>query len=279
MDRDADGYARIAAPFAREAGFVIDELSVADAAKRYPQIDFNGVRSVFFERRAGALSARRACEVVRDATVKAGGEYRTESVRPDAIDADAIVVAAGPWLGQLLPDVIGDRIAPTRQEIYYFGTPDDSERYTPKHLPIWLDLGERVFYGMPDIHGRGFKIADDTRGEPFDPTNGERTPSADGIERARQFLAMRFPELASAPLVSAEVCQYENSPDGNLILDRHPEKANVWIAGGGSGHGFKLGPAVGEMMANAIVNGKALPEEFAIARLSGAKPRTQFEAI
>ncbi|HVH57773.1 MAG TPA: FAD-dependent oxidoreductase, partial [Vicinamibacterales bacterium] len=96
---------------------------------------------------------------------------------------------------------------------------------------------------------RGFKVADDTRGPEFDPTSGDRTPSPDVQRRLRDFLKRRFPALASAPVLGAEVCQYENSPDGRFIIDRHPSMSDVWIAGGGSGHGFKMGPAVGEMLA------------------------------
>ena len=91
------------------------------------------------------------------------------------------------------------------------------------------------------MHGRGFKIADDTRGELFDPTDGDRTPTKEGIARARALLAERFPELAKAPLLESQVCQYENSPDGDLIIDRHPELANVWLAGGGVKAGTILG--------------------------------------
>jgi glycine/D-amino acid oxidase-like deaminating enzyme len=144
-------------------------------------------------------------------------------------------------------------------------------------MPIWIDFGERIFYGIPDLHGRGFKIADDTRGETFDPTTGDRTPSAEGIARARRLLAERFPELANAPLLAAEVCQYENSPDGHLIIDKHPTQKNTWLAGGGSGHGFKLSPALGELLANAILGRAPAPEMFALARLQDAKKGTQFE--
>jgi sarcosine oxidase len=222
---------------------------------------------------------------VRDAFEKAGGVYRTAHVSRDLrlddgtrVEADVYVFACGPWLGRLFPDVLGDAIHPTRQEVYYFGTPRGTDHYQPRRLPIWIDFGERIFYGVPDVHGRGFKIADDTRGAPMDPTDGERTPSAEGIARARRLLAERFPELAKAPLISAEVCQYENSPDGDLIVDVHPEAKNVWLVGGGSGHGFKLGPAVGELTAQAILTGKAVPELFRLQRLRDAKkPKTQFD--
>jgi monomeric sarcosine oxidase len=294
MHRGDDAYVRSSIAILAELGFPVDKLTLDEARRRYPQIDFGGVTSVWFERRAGALSARRACITVRDAVQKAGGSYRTAAVEPGPIDgdamaalrladgsrldADAYVFACGPWLGRLFPEVIGDAIRPTRQEVYYFGAPRGSQRYAAGRLPIWIDFGERIVYGVPDLDGRGFKLADDTRGEPFDPTGGERTPSADGIARARRLLAERFPELAGAPLVEARVCQYENSPDGHLIVDRHPQAKNVWLAGGGSGHGFKLSPAVGELIAAAVMNGKALPPQFALARLRGTdKPSTQFD--
>ncbi|HEX7678654.1 MAG TPA: FAD-dependent oxidoreductase [Thermoanaerobaculia bacterium] len=295
LHRKDDAYVRSSVPILQELGFPVDHLTIADAARRYPQIDFRGVHSVWLERRAGALSARRACGVVRDAFEKAGGNYRIGRVKPgpivsgsmttlqlddgSRIEADGFVFACGPWLGKLFPDVIGDRVHPTRQEVYYFGTPAGSERYLPGHLPIWIDFGERIVYGLPDTHGRGLKIADDTRGQPIDPTSANRTPSAQGILRARHVLAERFPELAKAPLVAAEVCQYENSPDGHLIIDRHPEAGNVWLIGGGSGHGFKLSPAVGEMTAQMILSGKDVPKLFRLERLRNvAVHKTQFES-
>jgi glycine/D-amino acid oxidase-like deaminating enzyme len=295
MHRKDDAYVRSSAPILQELGFPVDRLAIDDAVRRYPQIDFRGVHSVWFERRAGALSARRACVAVRDAFVKAGGNYRLGRVKPGSIvsgamteirlddgsriEADAYVFACGPWLGKLFPEVVGERVRATRQEVYYFGTPAGSQRYLPAQLPIWIDFGERIFYGIPDVHMRGFKIADDTRGEPIDPTSMNRRPSAEGIARARQLIAERFPELANAPLISAEVCQYENSPDGHLIIDRHPQAANVWLVGGGSGHGFKISPAVGEMTAQQILSGKDVPKLFRLDRLRDAvKRKTQFES-
>ncbi|HEU4520374.1 MAG TPA: FAD-dependent oxidoreductase, partial [Thermoanaerobaculia bacterium] len=281
LHRGDDAYVRSSLPLLEELGFPVDRFSLEDAKKRYPQIDFRGVQSVYFERRAGALSARRACGVVRDAFEKIGGTYRTAWVDPkrvtETVAADVYVYACGPWLGRLFPDVIGDAIRPTRQEVFYFGVPSGSDRYGPGRFPVWIDFGERIFYGIPDLHGRGFKIADDTRGELIDPTTANRRPSDDAIARARALVAERFPDLANAPLLDAEVCQYENSPDGHLILDRHPESKNLWLVGGGSGHGFKLSPAVGEMTAQAIVAGAAVPEQFRIERLRKlTKAKTQF---
>jgi glycine/D-amino acid oxidase-like deaminating enzyme len=294
MHRGDDGYVRSALPILQDLGFVVDKLTVTEAAQKYPQVDFGGVKSVWFERKGGALFSRRACRAVRDAFTKAGGRYRTAEVKPGRIvngamsslrladgarvEADLYVFACGPWLGKLFPDVIGDAVRPTRQEVYYFETPRSSDRYQVGHLPIWVDFGKRIVYGMPGIDGRWFKVADDTRGETIDPTTMKRVASEQGIARARQFLAERFPALAKAPLLSAEVCQYENSPDGNLIIDRHPHAKNVWLLGGGSGHGFKLSPAVGEMAAQAMLAGKDVPKVFRLERLHElAKPKTQFD--
>jgi glycine/D-amino acid oxidase-like deaminating enzyme len=280
FQRDDRPYVRASAPILRELGFPIDELTLDEARRRYPQIDFGGVRSVWLEHRAGALSARRACMAVRDAFERAGGTYRLQHVDPRALtdlQADAYIFACGPWLGRLFPEVLGEWIRPTRQEVYFFGTPAGSQRYLPPRMPVWLDFGERIFYGIPDTHGRGFKIADDTRGEPIDPSTAERTPSAEGLARARQLLAERFPELANAPLLEARVCQYENTPDGHLLLDHHPDAKNIWFAGGGSGHGFKLSPAVGELVVRAVLDGADLPPMFRLDAGRIAKAATQFD--
>jgi len=135
---------------------------------------------------------------------------------------------------------------------------------------VWVDYGDRLMYGIPGNANRGFKLADDTPGPIFDPTNGSRDATPGGIEAARAFLKRRFPALADAPLLGSEVCQYEASPDSHFIVDRHPAAANVWIAGGGSGHGFKMGPAIGEHIAS-LVLGTAQPEpQFALSRLAAA---------
>lgn len=293
MQHGDDAYVRSAMPILAELGFPVDQLTLAEAVRRYPQIHFGGIQTVYFERRAGALSARLACMAVREIFEQAGGVYRTGRAEPEGIvngamkslrlddgsriEADVFVFACGPWLGKLFPEVLGDAIHPTRQDVFFFGTPAGSDRYRPEHLPIWIDFGERLFYGIPDVHGRGFKVADDTRGEAVDPTTLNRVPSEQALSRARQLLSSRFPELAKAPLLESRVCQYENSPDGHLIIDQHPGAKNVWLAGGGSGHGFKLSPAVGEITAEWIMAGKEAPEMFRLARLRNTTRATQFE--
>ncbi|GMU66690.1 MAG: oxidoreductase [Acidobacteriota bacterium] len=282
-----DSFLRESIPHLDASGLRHERLDARAAAARWPQIDWRGLAGALWEPDSGYLDARRACADVVAAFTAAGGRFVLDGARPvvargeaaveldggGRLAADHIVFACGPWLSRLFPDVIGVRIRPTRQEVFFFGTPAGEPRFAPPQMPVWADpSGERMFYGIPGNDARGFKVADDTRGEPIDPTTLERTPSPAALERARAFLARRFPALAGAPLVEARVCQYENSPDGDLIFDRHPEAANLWLLGGGSGHGFKLGPALGEHVAG-VVAGETAPEPaFGLARF--AKPES-----
>ncbi|HEY4229012.1 MAG TPA: FAD-dependent oxidoreductase [Thermoanaerobaculia bacterium] len=285
MVADAGEFVRTALPFLKEFAFPYEELTPAEAGKRYPQISFDGIRWALLEKEAGFLFARRSCADVVDGFVAEGGEYRQGLAAPGEIaggrlsgvalsdgtrlTADAYVFACGPWLPGVFPALLGKRIEPTRQEVFFFGTPAGDLRFSEAQMPVWVET-PRFFYGIPGNERRGFKIADDSRGPAFDPTSGDRTASAEGLKSAREYVARRFPALASAPLVESRVCQYENSTDHHFIVDRHPEAANVWILGGGSGHGFKHGPAVGELAAGNVL-GERQPEPFfALSRF--AKP-------
>ncbi len=233
--------------------------------------------------------ARKACRVVRDQFISEGGTWQSASAWPGSIKAgemdwlklsggrqlkaDHYVFACGPWLTSLFPEVISLQI--TRQEVYYFGTPAGSNAWGADALPIWIDFGEQVHYGFPDVHGRGFKFADDTRGRSHDPTTTDRTPTTALLEAARKYIGRRFPGLKDAPLLEVRVCQYSNSLDGNLIVDRHPKADNVWLAGGGCGHGFKLSPAVGEHLSQRILRNGSVEPTFALGREKIAK--TQFK--
>ena len=82
----------------------------------------------------------------------------------------------------------------------------------------------------------------------------------------RDYLGFRFPGMKDAPLVETRVCQYENTPDNHFIIDPHPAAENVWIIGGGSGHGFKHGPALGEMVAKWVMEEKDADPVFRLGR-------------
>ncbi len=274
-----DTYARSSIDAVRDAGLMLRAMDVQEAARRWPQIAFDGIRSVFLEQEAGYLMAREACLAVCDAVVEAGGTYRQASLIPvrgggalrctdgSTLTADRYVVAAGPWLPALLPE-IACPVQATRQEVFYFGTPAGDARFEEENLPVWVEMGDRFLYGIPGNRHRGFKFADDTRGDPFDPTHGDRTLSEEGLRRARRAVARRFPALDGAPLLESRVCQYENTPDGDFVIARHPDRSDLWIAGGGSGHGFKMGPAIGEILADAVLDRREPDPAWGLARFA-----------
>lgn len=129
---------------------------------------------------------------------------------------------------------------------------------------------------MPDLENRGFKLAFDRHGEAIDPDTAERNLTENSLEMARAFLARRFPALAGAPLVEARVCQYENTSNGDFLIDRHPDFDNVWLVGGGSGHGFKHGPALGEYVAARVIEGGEIEKRFTLATKETSRERTVF---
>jgi sarcosine oxidase len=277
-----DQFERGSLPMLREAGIPYAELSAEEIGQRWPQISLEGVRWGIYEPESGFLKARAACQAVLEGFLREGGEYKQAAVvAPDLEDgelqslplsdvskivADRYVFACGPWLGKLFPKAIGDLIRPTKQDIFFFGTPAGDDRFSERNLPVWADHRDRFIYGIPGNEGRGFKIADDTRGVDFDPTTGERVVDADGLKAIREYLGFRFPALKDAPLLESRVCQYENTLDDHFLVDRHPASENIWLVGGGSGHGFKHGPALGEMVSELVIEDKDPDALFRLAR-------------
>ena len=283
-----DQFERGSLPCLQEAGIAYRELSVTELRRRWPQINLEDVRWGIYEPDGGFLKAQLACQTVVKGFLAEGGEYQQAFVFADDLEsglrygitllsglklrADQYIFACGPWLGQLFPQTIGDRIRSTKQDVFFFGTPAGDDRFSEQNLPVWADHSDRFIYGMPASDGRGLKIADDTRGAAFDPTSGERTVGLDRLQTLRDYLAFRFPGMKDAPLIETRVCQYENTPDHHFIIDRHPRAENVWLVGGGSGHGFKHGPAMGEMVAELMMGGGKDPDPmFRLARFGGAQ--------
>lgn len=281
-DEDRVERARASAEVLRELGLAVEEFTPDELVRRYPQITPDGITHALLEKDAGYLLARRGCQRVVETFLAEGGEFRLARATPGAmagsrmsevslsdgtsVEADDFVFAGGPWLAELFPGFDPPLVRPTRQEVFYFGPPAGRPDLTDAELPGWIGPGP--FYGIPGNRHRGLKIADDRRGEAFDPTHGDRTPSEKGIREAREYMEGRFPAMRGAPLLEARVCQYEQSLDSNLIVDTHPEGDNVWIVGGGSGHGYKLGAALGEMVAAQVLGQQEKEPFFSLARFA-----------
>jgi monomeric sarcosine oxidase len=270
-----------------------ESLSSSAIAQRYPQFSSHYLSSGILETESGVLMARRAVSEVVESALSLGVEYRHAQVTPpnktdsrssqldaistsdgERISAGQFVFACGAWLGKIFPEILGPRIFPSRQEVFFFGVPPGDKQFSARSLPTWLIQADEV-YGMPDLESRGFKIAFDSHGQRVDPDTQTRVVSAESIERVRTYVAKRFPALANSPIVETRVCQYENTSNGDFLIDRQPEVKNVWFAGGGSGHGFKHGPAFGEYVAQQILDSGPAEPRFSLA----SKATEQMRAV
>lgn len=281
-------YARATLVTFQKLGIRHEWLTASQVRQRWPQIALEPREEAIFEPASGGLAARRAVQAVVEEFVRRGGEFRQDQVlapRPsgrldeiafgsgDSAWAEQFVFACGSWLGKLFPQLLGPLLFPTRQEVFFFGVPAGDRRFSPALLPIWLRLGDET-YGFPDVDGRGVKIASDRHGPPQDPDTAERLPAAEALGEARAALGRVLPALARAPVVEARVCQYENTSNGDFLIDRHPAGMNVWLVGGGSGHGFKHGPALGRYVTGLVLeNGQPNPR-FTLATKAPVQRRT-----
>lgn len=285
-----DARLRETAATLKRCGVVFEEYDRGALEERYPQIGLEDITKGIFEPKSGVLLARRAVAAVVEDAVRLGAEYRCARVVDpreagavehittsdgERIVAGQFVFACGAWLGKVFPDVLGGRIFPSRQEVFFFGIPAGEKRFAPPALPTWL-FQEDLVYGMPDIESRGLKIAFDEHGEYVDPDSLSRIVSPGMTVMVRKYVAGRFPALRDAPIVETRVCQYENTSNGDFLIDRHPEMENVWFAGGGSGHGFKHGPAVGEYVAGQLLDGAPAESRFSLASKATVQRRAVY---
>ncbi len=269
-------------PYSEKYNMEYEYLSTAEIRRRYPHVNSSDLHHAYLDPFGGYLLARDSCQEVKNLFIREGGKYFQSDVKPGRKSgarineiilsdgrretADAFLFACGSWLPLLFPEELQQVIKCTRQEVYYFGVPA-VESAAFDAMPAWVDAdGKDFYYGIPGNSLRGFKLGVDKRGETFNPTSGERIPVESVLKEARQFLAHRFPALRYAPLIESRVCPYENSPSGNFVFDLLPETENVFVLGGGSGHGFKHGPALGELVAGILAGNERVPDVFRLAR-------------
>ncbi|HET7636934.1 MAG TPA: FAD-dependent oxidoreductase [Candidatus Limnocylindria bacterium] len=273
-----DGFEADALRALSELQIPAERLAADEVARRFPGIAAEGMAWALWEPQGGGLMARRGVTTVVGEAQRLGAELRIARVLPPApadgsgdrllrlrsrsgetLEADAFVLAPGPWLPSLVPQL---ELAVTRQEVLFFAPPPGDPRFVADEMPTWIDY-DRAFYGLGSVESRGFKCAPDAPGPIVDPDAQTRIVSEAAVGVSRAFLAERFPALAAQPVIEGRVCQYESTPDSHFIIDRHPAWANVWVVGGGSGHGYKHGPVIGEYLAAQIVGDAAV-----VARLA-----------
>lgn len=248
---------------------------------RWPQINLEGIDAgLYFPGGKGGstLMAREAIRLVGEQFVKRGGKLVIGKARPglsangklqhivinekEQLKADRYIFACGPWMPKLFPEFFDQRITVTRRDVLFVGIPAGDDRYSYPNFPVWGFRNEEDarYYGMPDLHGRGLKVAPWPDKNSIDMDLDDRLSNTYELKRVREFVAKRFPGLRGQPILETRVCQISSSSDEHFIIDQHPDMENLWFACAGSGHAFKHGPALGEYISNRIYAGKELPE-------------------
>ena len=261
-------------------GVRVELLSRDDLATRFSQFHLGSITRGVLEPESGVILARHAVQALVTEATRCGVEYTSATVTPPnspgprltalstdsgtQLTAETFVFACGAWLPKLFPKLLTTYIHTTRQEVFFFRAEPGDCQFAPPAMPAWIDFHDGI-YGLPDLNARGFKIGLDRHGPLTDPDTGERLPSPETLVSTRQLATKRLPALKNAQLLDARVCQYSNTWNGDFLIDRHPNYKNVWLVGGGSGHGFKHGPAVGEYVTG-LLAGTGEPElQFTLA--------------
>ena len=301
LARENDSYCEATLETFQQNKVKFERLEQGELKHRYPQLELGQISWGILEPDSGILMARQAVQAVVAEALAAGVTYLAAAIRPVEtvqegkrergqgattlhsisttsgveIVAGKFIFACGPWLPKLFPELLAGLIHVTRQEVFFLGVPAGDDRFNSPSMPTWMDINELI-YCLPNLDNRGVKIAIDKHGPQFDPDTGERIVNPESVNAVRAYLARRVPLLADAPVAESRVCQYENTSNGDFLIDRHPEFENAWLVGGGSGHGFKHGPAVGEHLTSLISGSTEVELRFALANKEQAQQRKVF---
>jgi len=219
------------------------------------------------------LASRCGAELVWNEPVLAVKPHRDGvevTTRRGDIRAGSAIVAAGPWLKSLLPQLTGP-LRVTRQVLGWFEPADHARlRFAAGRFPVFLLQNEDgAFYGFP-ADADGVKVAKHHHfDEAVDPDDYNRTVSAADEAAIRTALKAHLPD-ADGRLLAAQTCLYTMTPDGDFIIDRLPECPEIIVAAPCSGHGFKFAPVIGEILADIAVVGRTDHDisRFSLARFS-----------
>ena len=254
------------AEYLRGRGADIDVLSREEASARFPQFNLKSGEVCVHDGWAGYLESGRAVSVMARLAKEDGVELRECTPVKDVGEVgsqaevgvedggresfDRVIVAAGCWVGNLLP-AIGAGVRVTHQEMLFI-VPEEPTRFARGAFPVWsLDPDGDGWYGFPMLREGYVKVAIDAPRGTVDP-DMDRGGTAKFEEQALGLLRERIPGLAQGRVVGGRSCLYTVTPDDHFIVDRAPGLGSVFVAGGGSGHGFKFGASIGLVIADAV---------------------------
>ena len=245
----------------------VTRLTPDQARNRFPHFAVQPDDAFFFDPWGGYLRSGHALETlariaredgvaVRENTEITGVEETASGVRiawnSESLTFDRAIVAAGPWVAQLLPQ-IKTQVRLTLQQMAFF-LPKDVTPFERERFPVWsIQYPGDVWYGFPYLHEGYVKVAEDNK--VVDTTvDVEREPTDQFLEQARAIVDDRIPELGNGELIGGRSCLYTNTQDEHFVIDWAPEYERVLIAGCGCGHGFKFGGSIGPVIVDALEN-------------------------
>jgi len=271
---------------ARTYGLAYERLSPRDVTRRFPALRLAEDMVGIFEPRAGVLFAEQCVAALLSLARRNGAQVvlnqrvlswssTADGVLVTTADseysADHLVLAVGPWVSSLISD-LNVRFEVERTRMFWLRDAAHKEFFHPDRLPIFLIeyAAGRLLYGFPNL-GDGIKVAIHHEGDAAGPDDD----SADGraasqLTHLRELLARHLPS-ANGELLDAATCYYTNTPDLHFVLDFHPAAPRVLIVSPCSGHGFKFAPAIGDIAADLVVNGRSAfdLELFSLKRFGG----------
>jgi sarcosine oxidase len=217
------------------------------------------------------MARRHSAEIVEDSAVERidlSGPHPVVHTRDERYECRRLIVAAGAWSSRLLAD-LNLPLVVTRQQVVWLNSAD-LDAFRPDRFPVFVHVDDVLMYGFPVFGREGLKAARHGLGAAVDPDKVDRDPSPDYIETVRGFVRDFLPSGDGEPL-HAQVCLYTESPDSDFIIDRHPEREDVVIAAGFTGHGFKFANLVGRLLAD-MAEGERIAwpiDRFSIRRFEG----------
>lgn len=255
---------------AREWSLPHEVLDARQIAARFPNFTPAPTDIAVYEAKSGFARPELTVRAHIDLAVAAGADLRfgeqvlewsetANGVRvktaTDTYTAGQVVICPGAWAPKLLVE-FGIPITVERQVLYWLDPADGTASFVDHPIFIDENASGMQIYGFPAIDGPGggVKVAFFRKGVECTPETIDRDVHPQEIAEMRTRVGELLPEL-DGPCLHSATCMYSNTPDQNFVIARHPDCANVTVACGFSGHGFKFVPIVGEILADLAMTG------------------------